>query len=82
MATLRKWRVTETMKTFTPQDHIRLLRAAQDPRATEDEKQFLGYMASLAAAQEPVSPREYTRASTLAAINMHVEDSVFDRPAV
>lgn len=68
------------MKTFTMTDHDRMLRAAADPRATEDERAFLGYMASLAAAREPVENDEYRRASVLAAINMHVEDSVFDRP--
>lgn len=67
------------MKTFTDTDHDRLLRAAGDPRASAEEKQFLGYMAGLAAAREPVSDDEYRRASQLAAINMHVEDSVFDR---
>lgn len=67
------------MKTFTDTDHLRLLRAAGDPRATEDEKAFLGYMASLAAAREPVSNDEYIRASILAAINLHDQDSIFDR---
>ena len=67
------------MKTFTNTDHARLLRAAQHPKATKEEADFLGYMAGLAAAYEPVSNKEYSRASTLAAINLHVEDSVFDR---
>ena len=67
------------MRTFNTTDHARLLRAAQDPRATENEREFLGAMASAAAANEPVENADYTRASTLAAINMHVEDSVFDR---
>lgn len=68
------------MKTFTNTDHARLLSAAADSRATDDEKAFLGYMAGLAAAHEPVSDDEYRRASVLAAINLHVEDSVFDHP--
>ena len=68
------------MKTFTMTDHSRILRAAADSRATQSEKEFLGYAASLAAACEQVSDEEYRRASVLAAINMHVEDSVFDRP--
>lgn len=67
------------MRTFTTTDHARLLLAAQDPRATVEEREFLSVMASLAAANEPVENAEYTRASTLAAINMHVEDSIFDR---
>jgi len=60
-------------------DHARMLRACEDKRATKEEKQFLSYMASLAAAQEPVENHEYTRASILAAINMHDTDSIFDR---
>lgn len=67
------------MKIFTMTDHNRLLRAAQDTRATQEEREFLSAMASMAAANEPVSDAEYTSASMLAAINMHVEDSVFDR---
>lgn len=70
------------MKNFTMTDHSRLLRAAQDARATQEEREFLSAMASMAAANDPVSDAEYTRASTLAAINMHVEDSVFDRPKI
>ena len=68
------------MKSFTMTDHDRMLRACADPRATDEEKKFLSTMASLAAAREPVSDEDYRRASTLAAINMHVEDSIFDRP--
>lgn len=67
------------MKLFTNADRSRLLRAAQDARATKEEKNFLGTMASLAAANVSVSDHDYIRASELAAINMHVEDSVFDR---
>lgn len=67
------------MKTFTMTDHDRMLRACADPRATAEEREFLAYMASLAAANEPVEDREYRRASILAAINMHAEDSIFDR---
>ena len=67
------------MRTFTNTDHTRLLRAANDSRATPDEKNFLGMMASMAAANEPVEVDEYLRASALAAINMHLEESVFDR---
>lgn len=67
------------MKTFTMTDCSRMIRAAQDKRSTEEEKNFLGMMAGLAAANEPVSDEEYRRASVLAAINMHVDDSVFDR---
>lgn len=67
-------------KQFTMTDHNRMLRACADSRATEEEKSFLGYMAGLAAACEPVSADDYRRASILAAINLHVEDSVFDRP--
>jgi len=70
------------MKTFTTQDHNRLLRAAQDARATQEEREFLSAMSSMAAANESVSDAEYSRASTLAAINMHVEDSVFDRTKI
>ena len=47
---------------------------------TEATVNFLGYVAGLAAAYEPVCDDEYRRASVLAAINLHVEDSVFDRP--
>lgn len=67
------------MKTFTITDHARLLRAANDPRATREERDFLANMASLAAANEAVEDNEYRRASVLAAIDMHVEDSIFDR---
>ena len=70
------------MKTFTMTDHDRMLRACADPRSTEEERNFLSTMASLAAACEPVSNADYRRASTLAAINLHVEDSIFDRPKV
>ncbi len=69
------------MKTFTIPDHDRILRAAHDPRSTPEEKVFLGYMAGLAASFEPVSNDEYRRASILAAINLHDQDSVFDRSA-
>ena len=67
------------MKTFTNTDHTRLLRAAQHPKTTKDEADFLGYMAGMAAAFEPISNEDYTQASILAAINLHDKDSVFDR---
>ena len=67
------------MRYFTMTDHNRMLRACADSRATEEEKNFLSTMADLAAAREPVSNSDYIRASTLAAINLHVEDSIFDR---
>ena len=67
------------MKTFTNTDHIRLILAAQHPKATPEEADFLGYMAGMAAAFEPISNEDYTRASILAAINLHDKDSVFDR---
>jgi hypothetical protein len=57
-----------------------MLAAAHDLRATAEERDFLVAMASLAAACEPVTTEEYFRASKLAAINLHVEDSIFDRP--
>ena len=68
------------MKNFTNTDHTRLLRAAQDARATQGERDFLAKMASMAAASEPVDNDEYLLASTLAAISMRAEDSTFDRP--
>jgi hypothetical protein len=68
------------MKTFTNTDLARLLRATQDSRATEEERDFLGYMACLAAACEPIENVDYRRSSVLAAINLHVEASIFDRP--
>ncbi len=46
------------MKTFTNTDHARLLSAAADSRATDDEKAFLGYMAGLAAAPEFMSSNQ------------------------
>lgn len=45
--------------------HIKYLEAALDPRCTEEEKAFLGYMASLAAAREPVTREEYLRAEAI-----------------
>jgi hypothetical protein len=65
---------------FTMADHNRMLAAASDSRSSAEEKNFLATMASLAAANEPVPVEDYLRASKLAAINLHVEDSVFDRP--
>lgn len=67
------------MKKFTMSDHNRMLNAAKNEKATGNEKQFLGLMASLAAANEPVADSDYFKASRLAGINLHVEDSIFDR---
>lgn len=70
------------MKTFTGGDIKRLIRASEDSRATVEEKEFLIEMLSLGMAREPVTDDDYRRASQLAAMNLHVEDSVFDRPKV
>lgn len=70
------------MKTFTMTDHNRMLLACADSRSTDEEKQFLSTMASLAAACEPVSNDDYRRASILAAINLHDKPSIFDRPKI
>jgi lactam utilization protein B len=67
------------MKRFTSTDTSRIIAALSDSRTTVEEHGFLAEMLGLAAANEAVSDREYTRTSTLVGINMHVEDSIFDR---
>ena len=69
------------MRTFTHSDHARMLAACADHRSTEEEREFLSLMASNYGAAVSVSDAEYWRASRLAAIHIHVEDSIFDRPA-
>ena len=67
------------MKHFTSTDTRRITAALSDARTTVEERGFLAEMLGLADANEAVSDRDYTRTSTLVGINMHVEDSIFDR---
>lgn len=54
-----------------------LIKGAQHPWATKEEAEFLGYMAGLAAAKEPVEDAEYRRASQLLGLNLHLETPIF-----
>lgn len=55
------------------------IRAAQSPYATEHEAAFLGFMAGLAAAHEPVSDEEYARVQRLTGGYVSVAGSIFTR---
>lgn len=68
------------MITMTLPDHNHCLRAGADPRATQDEREFLGYMAGLAAACEPVSKKDYLRMQVLTGGALSLEGSIYDRP--
>ena len=63
-------------------DHNFCLRACADPRSTAEEREYLGYMASLAAACEPVSRADYSRVQSLTGGHLSREGSIFDRPQV
>ena len=54
------------------------LRACADPRSTEEEREFLATMASLAAAREPVSRPAYARMARLTGASLG-GDCIFDR---
>lgn len=62
-------------------DYDFCMRAVSDPRATEEEREFLAYAASLAIANEPVTRSEYLRVQVLTggAISPTVTP-IFDRP--
>jgi hypothetical protein len=49
------------------------------PKTTEDEKQFLGYMAGFGHACEEVSETEYSRAGRLAGWLLSPETPIVDR---
>lgn len=63
-------------------DYVFCLRAAVDPRATEEEKSFLSSMASLQAACEQVSKADYNRIQQLTGGHLSREGSIFDRERV
>lgn len=67
------------MKRFTDTDQKRIWNALQHRNATPEERDFLSSMLSLSAANEPITDADYSKAATLAAINLSVEDSIFDR---
>lgn len=46
----------------TMYEHDILLRACAHPRATEDQKNIMAYVASMAAANEPISKTDYVTA--------------------
>lgn len=61
-------------------DHDFCLRACADARATEEEREFLGFMASLAAAGEAVTPQQYRRVQALTGGGLSTNTPIFDRP--
>ena len=65
--------------TYTKTDHNTFLRACADPRATEHERQILGYAAALAAAGESVSRDEYLHAQALVGGALSTITPIFDR---
>jgi hypothetical protein len=68
------------MKLSRP-DHDFALKACADPRSTEEEKDFLSYMASMYAANEPITKEEYSRLQRLTGGFLSPEPSIFERDA-
>lgn len=68
------------MINLTTADHNFCLRACADHRSTEEEREFLSTMASLAAAGEPVSRDDYNRVQRLTGGHLSRDGSIFDRP--
>ena len=64
---------------LTKQDHDFCLRACADVRATEDEKHFLGYMAGMWAANEPVTKDEYYLVQRLTGGFLSTTTPIFNR---
>jgi len=69
----------EAMK-LTMNDHDCCLRCCADERATAEEREFLSYMASLAAARKPVSQAEWLRMQALTGGALSTVTPIQDRP--
>jgi len=65
---------------LTKNDHKFLLKACADKRATDEEKEFMSYMASMAAAAEEVSAEDAHRVAQLTGSILTHDGSIFDRP--
>jgi hypothetical protein len=70
----------ETNVKLTMTDHEFCLRACADRRATDEEREFLSFMASLAAACEPVTAEQYRRVQVLTGGGLSTTTPIFDRP--
>ncbi|MCG3176930.1 MAG: hypothetical protein MOGMAGMI_01894 [Candidatus Omnitrophica bacterium] len=67
---------------LTMNDHDCCLRCCADERATAEEREFLSYMASLAAARKPVSQAEWLRMQALTGGALSTVTPIQDRPKV
>jgi hypothetical protein len=64
---------------FTSLDHDVFLKACSDPRAKQDEVEFLSYCAALAAAREHVDHTTWLRAQALVGGALDTITPIFDR---